>query len=601
MVGGIRSILVVVATLAVAVYAGSVAGWFYEVKIVSDVPHMNGTFKYLIDYSYKCVVSNSTGLYEVGAVDECPLGAEYTEEMALQKVPPRYRTDLRNFYVVGFKLKDYYMTEPSFENIRYSFKFVKDYYYFESLGQYVMSEVFSKAWGTLPRSSAEYCQTTAPLAELVKDVVAYMYNTWGVRVGNNEVLYIYLLGSLKCIDYDVGGYSGVVTVAAPYGTVTVGAVVIYDTTGTSYIDIYRPTHLIGRLLGLRPVKGDVPSYTLMGDYVYVGGLYWPDGNWRYVAVPFNILSYQKKLLGWGGSAVVIPLQSISGYTRVTINSPTRYATATHILVTTASNRGYLIEMSYVPYKSWWIYFYEGVYTYFVDNSSGVIMPIIPTEIQYGYSIYSDRFDVDRLDVYLQRTRLTLDKLYICQSISSYNVGARSAAIDTAGGMVVSAAFRITYPLAWPYSYVDTAIISGTNLLWARLGYCHFSLGGPVVNDVVGLFNPVGKVGYGGLPFYYDPNAGGIRDARSGAVYTGSNVFLVAALNVTNAFGWSGPPRVVVIAWGIGGDGTYASAVWLATRYYEGRDKYAVVVRWTDANGNGLPDALDRYEVLATWP
>ncbi|MEM4755297.1 hypothetical protein, partial [Pyrobaculum sp.] len=122
MVGGIRSILVVVATLAVAVYAGSVAGWFYEVKIVSDVPHMNGTFKYLIDYSYKCVVSNSTGLYEVGAVDECPLGAEYTEEMALQKVPPRYRTDLRNFYVVGFKLKDYYMTEPSFENIRYSFK-----------------------------------------------------------------------------------------------------------------------------------------------------------------------------------------------------------------------------------------------------------------------------------------------------------------------------------------------------------------------------------------------------------------------------------------------------------------------------------------------
>ncbi|MEM4438520.1 MAG: hypothetical protein QW680_07790 [Pyrobaculum sp.] len=108
----------------------------------------------------------------------------------------------------------------------------------------------------------------------------------------------------------------------------------------------------------------------------------------------------------------------------------------------------------------------------------------------------------------------------CIGLSSYNVGARSAAIDTAGGMIVSAAFGSMFPDRWPYSYVDTAILSGSNLLWERLGFCHFALGGPLVNDVVALFNPVGGAGYGGLPFYYDPSAGGIRDARTSAVYTG---------------------------------------------------------------------------------
>lgn len=71
------------------------------------------------------------------------------------------------------------------------------------------------------------------------------------------------------------------------------------------------------------------------------------------------------------------------------------------------------------------------------------------------------------------------------------------------------------------------------------------------------------------------------------------------MTVTNAFGLSGPARVVIIAWGIGGDGTYASAVYLTHVRYVG--KYAVVVRWSDINGNSLPDALDDYEYLATWP
>jgi hypothetical protein len=85
------------------------------------------------------------------------------------------------------------------------------------------------------------------------------------------------------------------------------------------------------------------------------------------------------------------------------------------------------------------------------------------------------------------------------------------------------------------------------------------MGGPLANRVTGYFNPVNRVAPNGMPFYYDSSAGGIRDARTGQLYTGSNVFLVAVVSETAAY----DPllhRLVVLAWGNGGDGTYASGV-----------------------------------------
>ncbi|MFZ8841348.1 MAG: hypothetical protein ACO2PM_20985 [Pyrobaculum sp.] len=148
--------------------------------------------------------------------------------------------------------------------------------------------------------------------------------------------------------------------------------------------------------------------------------------------------------------------------------------------------------------------------------------------------------------------------------------------------------------------MDSAVLTSEGINWNRLSVCNVSMGGPLVNRVTGYFNPVNRVAPNGMPFYYDTSAGGIRDARTGQLYTGSNVFLVAVVNETAAYDHL-PQRLVVLVWGNGGDGTYASDVWLRDFFWQALNKYASVVRWVDANGNGIPDCNDNFEVLATWP
>jgi len=182
------------------------------------------------------------------------------------------------------------------------------------------------------------------------------------------------------------------------------------------------------------------------------------------------------------------------------------------------------------------------------------------------------------------------------------VGERVAAIDTIGALAAAGRLGVKRR-AWarlPWSYLDSAALTSEGINWNRLSVCHVSMGGPLVNRVTGYFNPPDQVAPNGMPFYYDSGAGGIRDARTGQLYTGSNVFLVAVVNETAAY-FPPPYRLVVFAWGNGGDGTYASGVWLRDFFWQALNKYVAVVRWVDANGNGIPDGNDNFEVLATWP
>jgi hypothetical protein len=184
---------------------------------------------------------------------------------------------------------------------------------------------------------------------------------------------------------------------------------------------------------------------------------------------------------------------------------------------------------------------------------------------------------------------------------SYNVGERGAAIDTIGALVAASELGVEWKASRPWSYLDSTVLTSSGIYWDRLSVCHVSMGGPLANRVTGYFNPVNRVALNGMPFYYDTNAGGIRDARTGRLYTGSNVFLVAVVNVTATHPHL-PYRLVVLAWGNGGDGTYASGVWLRDLYWwQAYGKYAAVVRWIDTNGDGIPDGNDKFEVLATWP
>jgi hypothetical protein len=134
---------------------------------------------------------------------------------------------------------------------------------------------------------------------------------------------------------------------------------------------------------------------------------------------------------------------------------------------------------------------------------------------------------------------------------------------------------------------------------ARLPPVVYSVGGPLANRFTALFNPVGRPGYGGLPFYYDPSAGGIRDARTGALLCTSNCFVVAKLQVG--------PRTVYLVWGLGGEDTRAAAAYL---FYRGgwlaaaRGHAAVVARWSyeqyPLSSSYVNVGLDFWEI-SRWP
>jgi hypothetical protein len=134
---------------------------------------------------------------------------------------------------------------------------------------------------------------------------------------------------------------------------------------------------------------------------------------------------------------------------------------------------------------------------------------------------------------------------------------------------------------------------------ARLPPVVYSVGGPVANRFTALFNPVGGPGYGGLPFYYDPSAGGIRDARTGAVLCTSSCFVVAKLQVGSG--------TVYLVWGLGGEDTRAAAAYLFHRgswLAAARGHAAVVARWSYIQhtlSSGSVNVGLSFVEISRWP
>jgi hypothetical protein len=125
-------------------------------------------------------------------------------------------------------------------------------------------------------------------------------------------------------------------------------------------------------------------------------------------------------------------------------------------------------------------------------------------------------------------------------------------------------------------YEDSA---GTRQLYpVRYPGVAVSVGGPLANSLTRALNPPDSLGAGGLPFYFDTAAGGIRDARTGQVWR-SRAAVVAVVP-------SGS-RVYVLVWGLGGEDTRRAARWLAECVPP--RAYAVVINTTD------------FRVLASWP
>jgi hypothetical protein len=524
----------------------------------------------------------------------------------------RYSSALVDAYLVGFALPGY-TERPDFNLVRYAFKYVKDYFYYEYQGRLILNEVESRAWGVLPRS--DYCNTDSPLQALLTDVVAYMYNTWRIKISNESLLYIYLVGNLPCLADNLGGAYGVATIKTPYGDVTARAVVIlhsnYNLRNLHLATLATYGALETRYLGPTCIGSpfslnDGPL--LMSRWSYWAYYAWPDGIYG-TPLPFMIPAFLKSwLTGIGVNMSALVPDRIYTWE---LNSPTRFQNVTYLSFSVARLRTLYLVPVYVPLHRW----------YYYDVAMFAVMPVLcgPALLYYvdwryplyyeGYA-YWDEVGVYRWRVYVARLRATLGRLWtLCRGHVSYNVGERAAAIDTIGALVAASRLGVEWR-AWellPWSYLDSAVLTSEGINWNRLSVCHVSMGGPLANRVTGYFNPPDRVAPNGMPFYFDSGAGGIRDARTGQLYTGSNVFLVAVVNDTAAYDPllhaydPLPHRLVVLAWGNGGAGTYASGVWLRDFFWQALNKYAAVVRWVDANGNGIPDGNDKFEVLATWP
>jgi hypothetical protein len=201
--------------------------------------------------------------------------------------------------LVGFALPGY-TERPDFNLVRYAFKYVKDYFYYEYQGRLILNEVVSRAWGLLPRS--DYCNVNSPLQALLTDVVTYMYNTWGIKISNGSLLYIYLVGNLPCLAGNLGGAYGVATVKTPYGNVAPRAVVIfhsdYNLRNLHLATLATYGALETGYLGsgcIAPPFSENDGPLLMSRWSYVVYYVWPDGYYD-TPLPYMIPAFMKPWL-----------------------------------------------------------------------------------------------------------------------------------------------------------------------------------------------------------------------------------------------------------------------------------------------------------------
>jgi len=298
-----------------------------------------------------------------------------------------------------------------------------------------------RAWGVLPRS--DYRNTDSQLQALLTDVVAYMYNTWGIKIiSNGSLLYINLVGNLPCLSGDMGGAYGVATVKTPYGSITARAVVILH---SSYN--LRNLHLAtlatyGALetgysgsICIRPPFSENDGPSLVSRWSYLAYYAWPDGIYG-TPLPFMIPAYLKTWLT--GIAVNMSALVPDQFYTWELNSPTRFRNATDLSFSVARLRTLYFVLVYVPLHRWCY-----------DVAMLAEMPVLcgPPRLYYvdwrypfyyeGYA-YWDEVGVYRWRVNVARLRATLGRLWtLCQGHFSYNVGERAAAIDTIGALMAA--------------------------------------------------------------------------------------------------------------------------------------------------------------------
>jgi len=476
-------------------------------------------------------------------------------------------------------------------------------------------------WVTLPRTKADYCNTgnvKNAFNNITKDVIDILYSK-GVKLPSYSYLVIVLNDVLPC-----GPAAGRGTISfrifnTPYGTIrlAVSQIYHYDDSLKNEPDVLVFAHEFGHNLGLHHSGAPFLSGSEYDNYWDVMGGIW---LWRnlnswlgvtYYGLPNGLSLPHLYFLGWGsfvGSGVGAWLLG------------PRSGVYIH-----ASDGVYTVE-----YKC------SGAYEQHLDWCGVVVHKVLNTPDIFGRWVYFQYiFNVTSLLVYTShvnfldvgqsawvagvrvsvfwrnsthaRVVVGLPTLAdVVGANATFVVGSRAAAIDSVAAVYARTAFSPTATFTLPvfelgisnsrmhfnplFAYLDdeqwlaqmrywyNRLLDRLQIFAVQYPGVVVSVGGPLANSLTRALNPPDRLGAGGLPFYFDTAAWGIRDARTGQVWRSGAAVVAVVPNGS---------RVYILVWGLGGEDTRRAARWLAE--CAPPSAYAVVINTTD------------FRVLASWP
>jgi len=480
-------------------------------------------------------------------------------------------------------------------------------------------------WVSLPKTKAGYCNAGDVLYQITTDVIDILYNK-GIRLPSYTYLVIVLNDVLPCAPD--AGLVGLSTIRSrsfntAYGTIQLAVSQIYyykwyeDPYKNPDVQVF--AHAFGHNLGLMSSGALGTQYDNYWDVMGFLRLWLKLKSWNRVGgyreafygLPSGLALPHLYSLGWGsfvgsgvGSWLLGPRSGV-------------YIPASDFVYTVE----YKCAGAYEQYLDWC-----GVVVHKVFNATdiggrgGFFQHVFNVTYPKGYTSYVNFLDVGqsawvagvRVSVLWRnsthaRVVVGLPTLAdVVDANATFVVGSKAAAIDSVAAVCARTAFSPTATFTLPvfqlgisnsrmlfnplFAYLDDEQWLAQIRRWynSSLGQWQIfavqypgvvvSVGGPVVNSLTRALNPPDRPGAGGLPFYFDTAAGGIRDARTGQVWR-SNAAVVAV--VPNG------SRVYVLVWGIGGEDTRRAARWLAECVPP--RAYAVVINTTD------------FRVLASWP